>query len=69
MRTLTKEEVIEALKTRGVKASHQLFTDDEYIYCVNDHTVSTEDGYKHDKDEFWGLRQGKVWDDGWFLVS
>lgn len=63
--------------SEGKKLTHNSFYKGEFIYleCINPNTTSTkygiifEDGTTQDENEFWSMRDGYQWDNGWKIFS
>jgi hypothetical protein len=64
---MTKTEAIKAM-SEGHKVRHTYFTSDEFVYVDDKGYMLDEKGYVMGP-EFWELRTGKQWDDGWSLVN
>ena len=65
--TLTKQEAIRALKD-GKNVTHQLMDDTEWFKKAPDNMIVFEDGVYQDEVEFWMMRQGSQWEDGYSIV-
>lgn len=63
---LTKEEAIEALE-KGKKLTHNLFSDDEFIYLKNG-DIHDENGYNI-QSEFWKWRTAEAFLTDWSIVE
>ena len=64
---MTKQEAIQALK-EGHKVRHKLFSNDEYLYMENGELYYEVCTYLP-FDEFFELRSGKDWEDGWLIID
>lgn len=68
---LSKEQAIEAMKA-GKKVRHRYFTDDEWVrlrYPDVAGVYEFEDGVICRAREFWYIRRGPEWEDGWEIVE
>lgn len=77
---MTRNEMIAYMKANPYnKISHNLFSDDEYIYAGWDGYVYDENGYLFEDwdsmvDKWSGhngirLRDGEMWEDGWYVKT
>lgn len=63
--------------SEGKKVTHNYFLDGEFVYleCVNPNTMPVkyemvfEDGNTQEEGEFWELRKGSQWDNGWEIFN
>jgi hypothetical protein len=64
---ISRAEIFDVLES-GFKVAHTSFLDDEWV-CFNPETLNyfTEDGCNmgHLFDEFWTIRSGGNWENGW----
>ena len=60
---MTKNEAIE-LMDQGRKVTHRYFTSDEWM-CKFGYLYKFEDDCLCSINDFWVLRDGDSWDDGW----
>lgn len=65
---MDKESAINAMNG-GYKVSHNLFSDNEYIWMVEEEFFINENGDWIIKDEFWENRQGDEWETGWKIIG
>jgi len=64
---MTRDQAIKAIQ-EGKRLTHRHFSPEEWVTCDGDY-YKFEDGGKCPKDEFWGLRTGLPWEDGWSLFG
>jgi hypothetical protein len=64
---LTKQEAIQSMK-EGKRVTHFFFSDNEWMTMDGDKIV-TEEGYRHDANEFWSYRTGSQWDSGYSILK
>ncbi len=63
-----KSEAIEELK-KGNKITHNYFSEGEFVTSNKEGTVYTfEDGVQMTSQDFWQLRNGFGWNNGYSLV-
>lgn len=63
--------------SEGKKVTHNYFSQGEFVYleCVNPNTrpikyeMVFEDGTTQDEGEFWSMRDGYQWDNGWEIFN
>lgn len=63
--------------SEGKKITHAYFSKGEYVYleCINPNTIPVkyecvfEDGTTQEEREFWELRKGSQWDNGWEIFN
>jgi hypothetical protein len=65
--TLPKHLAIKAMQN-GRKMRHRLFTEAEWV-TMKDGMMLFEDGHTCTPAEFWNVRFGQVWFDGWIDVT
>jgi len=63
---MTKEEAFQKLR-EGEKITHKYFLPHEYIYMKDGELMTEEDYYG--TPEFWKLRAGPQWDNGWEIYK
>lgn len=61
---MTRSEAITYAISTGKPITHKYFSDNEYVKYVN-YELIDENGYYLDHAEFWQIRQGGEWEDGW----
>lgn len=66
---MTKDDILSISAEQGMKITHELFTDDEYIEVLTNGDIRTEEGYIVSQDEFWRYRTEKYWDEGWSIYQ
>ena len=67
---MTREHALQAM-IDGEKVTNPYFTDDEYIYMMNNH-IWSEDGYNFGtvNDEFWQAKvNNQSFDDNWWIYT
>lgn len=67
MNDLTREEACEAL-SNGRKLTHTLFFESEWVIKMGD-LILFEDSHSQSSDEFWDIRRGDAWNNGWNIVD
>ncbi len=67
MNNLTREEACEAL-SKGKKLTHNLFHEGEWVIKMGD-LMLFEDNVTQSVEEFWQIRKGDAWSDGWNIVD
>jgi hypothetical protein len=63
--------------SEGKKLTHNYFSEGEFCHleCVNPNTrpikyeIVFEDGVTQDEGEFWSMRDGYQWDNGWEIFN
>jgi hypothetical protein len=67
---MTKLEALEEL-SKGEAITHVNFTDEEYIEqsLASANHYLDENGYYLEIGEFWALRSGAAWDDGYSIYK
>ena len=61
---LTKHEAINLMR-KGIKVSHEYFSDHEWMTMNLKGEIVTEEGYTHDPSEFWSFRTMEGWNKGY----
>ena len=66
---MTRTEALNAMQ-KGHKVTHDYFSPEEYCY-MKDGCIYTEEGYNvgGPKSEFWSIRSGNDWEEGWHLYQ
>jgi len=64
---MTKQDAINEMKL-GFKISHRWFSDNEWM-TIEGNKILTEEGYKHNMNEFWSYRTDKSWDEGYYFFE
>jgi hypothetical protein len=64
---VNKAEAIVAMKA-GAKVTHSFFTPEEWMTFDSGY-FKFEDGCQCRPSQFWGIRQGPEWDDGWRIFT
>ena len=68
MISMTKQDALKALED-GLKITHRYFSNDEYIKKEDNDFYKDEQNCYLPINEFWNMRQGKNWDDGYSIFS
>jgi hypothetical protein len=64
---MKKVEAILAL-THGEKIRHSSFSDDEFLLMDDEGDLTDEQGLILPWAEFWQIRTGGMWEDGWEVI-
>jgi len=64
---MTKEQAKKALWD-GHKVSHRHFSPEEWVKSESAINYIFEDGVKQPIENFWAMRKGIGWGDGWSIV-
>lgn len=62
---MTKSQAIVFSMCTHKPITHYYFGDDEFVKYDEKGNLVDESGYILPKDEFWSLRTGQAWEDGW----
>lgn len=62
--SMTKKEAIAFAISTEKPIRHQTFSKDEYVIYVGKE-LQDEEGTILLQDEFWNIRSGGIWEDGW----
>lgn len=61
---MTKQEAIAFAISTGKPITHHYFSDDEFVKYEDGELVD-EQGFHLPTQEFWNIRTGGEWEDGW----
>jgi hypothetical protein len=64
---MTKEEALRHM-FNGKKVTHRWFSDYEWM-TIEDGKIATEEGYKHNPQQFWSYRNDESWNDEYSLFE